>query len=430
MAKLMNLALISGSSRSCFIDSSEIISLSDESDGFEPIEDLSIKNCKNIIIPKFKDHNTIVVQGFIGSTPDSKVMTLGRGGSDYSATLYANYLSADKVTLYKEVNGLMTCDPRYVKNARVISELHYREAAELAYYGAKVLHPRSIIPLVSKGIPLSIKNTFDPYFEGTLISNKVSPTTYPVKALTSMMGQCIINIEGKGMLGVPGVSARVFGCLAQNDISVSLITQASSEASICFIVSKEDEVKALKALEKELKYELAHELIDRVKAESNVAIIAVVGLGMSGTKGVSARVFGCFYKEDINVRAIAQGSSELNISIVINEEDAIKALNAIHKEYSLHKIKVLDSKSKASSDLILYGFGQIGQTLTNQIVEQTSYFSEKLDIDLPIIALCDSSGALISDTCDGFSSMDLDYATEIKAKGEKFEPNHKALKAT
>ena len=250
-----------------------------------------------------------------------------------------------------------------------------------------------------------------------------------MKALTSMMGQCIINIEGKGISRCSWSVSKSLWLLAQNDISVSLITQASSEASICFIVSKEDEVKAAKALEREFKYELVHELIDRVKTESNVAIIAVVGLGMSGTKGVSARVFGCFYKEDINVRAIAQGSSELNISIVINEEDAVKALNAIHKEYSLHKIKVLDSKSKASSDLILYGFGQIGQTLTNQIVEQTSYFSEKLDIDLPIIALCDSSGALISDTCDGFSSMDLDYATEIKAKGEKFEPNHKPLKA-
>ena len=180
----------------------------------------------------------IVVQGFIGSTSDSRVMTLGRGRSDYSATLYANYLDAKQVTLYKEVNGLMTCDPRYVKNARVISELHYREATELAYYGAKVLHPRSIIPLVSKSIPLYIKNTFNPYFEGTLVSSKISPTTYPVKALTSMMGQCIINIEGKGMLGVPGFSARLFSCLAQNEISVSLISQASSEASICFISIK------------------------------------------------------------------------------------------------------------------------------------------------------------------------------------------------
>ena len=178
MAKLMNLALRSRSLSSCFVDSSEVISLSDENEGFEPIEDISVKNCKNKIVPKFKDHDIVVVQGFIGSTSDSKVMTLGRGGSDYSATLYANYLSADKVTLYKEVNGLMTCDPRYVKNARVISELHYREATELAYYGAKVLHPRSIIPLVNKKIPLTIKNTFDPYFESTLISDKISPTTY------------------------------------------------------------------------------------------------------------------------------------------------------------------------------------------------------------------------------------------------------------
>ena len=233
----------------------------------------------------------------------------------------------------------MTCDPRYVKNARVIPELHYREATELAYYGAKVLHPRSIIPLVQKDIPLLIKNTFDPYFEGTLISSKISPTTYPVKALTSMMDQCIINIEGKGMLGVPGVSARVFSCLAQNYISVSLITQASSEASICFVITSADKIKASKALEKEFKYELEHKIIDRIKVEDDVAIIAVVGLGMSGTKGVSARVFGCFHKEDINVRAIAQGSSELNISIVINQDDAIKALKAIHREYSLHKIK-------------------------------------------------------------------------------------------
>ena len=161
-----------------------------------------------------------------------------------------------------------------------------------------------------------------------------------------------------------------------------------------------------------------------------MAIIAVVGLGMSGTKGVGARVFGCFYKEDINVRAIAQGSSELNISIVIDEEDAVAALNAIHREYSLHKLQVLHHRTRTSSDIVLYGFGQIGQTLTNQIVEQKNYFSDKLDINLPIIALCDSSGAVVSENYEGFSLVDLDYAIEIKAKGEKFEPNHKPLKSS
>ena len=241
-----------------------------------------------------------------------------------------------------------------------------------------------------------------------------------------MMDQCLVSIEGKGMMGVPGVSTRLFSALAKSGVSVSLITQASSEASICFVVSHSDKVKAVKALEREFKYELEQQIIDGIKAEQKVAIVAVVGLGMSGTKGVSARVFNCIYQEDINVRAIA-GSSELNISIVINEDDAVRALRAIHKEYSLHKIKVLDHGRKTSCELLLFGFGQIGQTLTHQVVEQTEYFSNKLHIDLPIIGACDSSGVILAETNDGFSVVDLEYAIEIKAKGEKFEPNHKAL---
>ena len=218
--------------------------------------------------------------------------------------------------------------------------------------------------------------------------------------------------------------------MAKSGVSVSFITQASSEASICFVVSNSDSVNATKALEREFKYELEQNIIDKIKAEDKVAIVAVVGLGMSGTRGVSARVFTCIYKEDINVRAIAQGSSELNISIVINEDDAVRALRAIHREYSLHKIKVLDQSKRTSCDLLLFGFGQIGQTLTNQIIEQGSYFNKKLNIELPIIGACDSSGSILSDTNEGFSTKDLQYAIEIKSKGEKFEPNHKALESS
>ena len=210
--------------------------------------------------------------------------------------LVGAFLKADGVTLYKEVDGILTSDPRFVSNTRVVPELHYREAAELAYYGAKVLHPRSIIPLLQDKIPLTIKNTFKPELSGTRIAGDVSPGAYPVKALTAITQQAIISVEGKGMMEFQVWLPGTLGAIAQENISVSLISQASSESSICFVVPQREAFKARELLENGFRYEIEYGLIDEIKVKQDQCVIALVGLGMSGTPGIASGAFDCFHR--------------------------------------------------------------------------------------------------------------------------------------
>ena len=400
-----------------FVDAVEFLKLEKEHGIFVPDLKKSKQGVHDVLSPKLDSSKTIIIPGFIGEAPDGSVMTLGRGGSDYSATQLAALLGADSVTLFKEVDGLLTSDPRYVENTRVVPELHYREAAELAYYGAKILHPRAIIPLIPSSIPLIIKNTFKPELEGTRIAGDVSPGAYPVKALTAVEQQAIISVEGKGMMGVPGMAGRTFGALAGENISVSLITQASSESSICFVVPQNESRAARKLLEEAFKYELEYSLIDDIKVKTEQCVIAIVGLGMSGTHGIAARAFDCIHRQAVNVHAIAQGSSELNISIVIEEADKKKALSALHLEYRLDRIKALHQRDSGEVNLLIHGFGQIGQTLLSQIEGQKDYFKDKLKIKTPIVSLIDSSAGVFSES--GFSSEELERYMRLKKSGKK-----------
>ena len=258
-----------------------------------------------------------IVPGFIGATPEGETATLGRGGSDLTATLLARGLSAARVSLWKDVPGLLTADPRVVPEARVIPQLHAREAAELAYYGAKVLHPRALIPLAGRRIPIYVRPFADPAAAGTEVSERVAPARFPVKALTAAGGQALVTVTGSGMLGVPGIAARTFASLHARQISVSLISQASSEHSICFSVPDTLATEAQESLEREFKGEISRGEIDGVEVSPAMATVAVVGLGMHGTPGVAAGVFSALAAGKINVVAIAQGSSELNISVVV-----------------------------------------------------------------------------------------------------------------
>ncbi|HVR37498.1 MAG TPA: aspartate kinase, partial [Thermoanaerobaculia bacterium] len=246
---------------------------------------------KKLIAPLADAGQVVIMPGFIGSGPDGELVTLGRGGTDFSAAILARSLSAKAVTLFKEVDGLMTADPKSVPSARVLGELHYREAAELAYYGAKVLHPRTMIPLVDRRIPLFVRNTFRDDSRGTRIADDVKPGDYPVKALTAIHKQALVAIEGSGMIGVPGVAGRAFTALSQAGHSVSMISQASSESSICFVLPAAEAEHAVRALEEAFALERKAKLIDRINAEKNVALIAVVGLGMRGRPGIAARTF-------------------------------------------------------------------------------------------------------------------------------------------
>jgi aspartate kinase len=272
-----------------------------------------------------------VVTGFIAAAPDGAITTLGRGGSDYSAGILGAVLQADDVWIWTDVDGVMTTDPRAVPEARTIPELTYREIAELAYYGAKVLHPKTIRPVIEAGAGLRICNTFNPSHPGTrLVAERTLNPGQVVRAVTAIRRQRLVTIEGRGMLGVPGVAARAFSAVASTGTSVPLITQASSEQSICFAVPVSAADRVLGALQKAFAAELADRDIDRIWLFPEVAIITAVGLGMIHTPGVAGKIFTRLGDSGVNVIAIAQGSSEVSISFVVLESDADPALRALH----------------------------------------------------------------------------------------------------
>lgn len=375
------------------------------------------KAARRAVVPLIADGRVVIIPGYIGRGPGGEVVTLGRGGTDFSAAIVARILGARSVTLWKEVDGLMTADPRSVPSARVLPELHYREAAELAFYGAKVLHPRTMIPLVDRRIPLWIRNPFRPEIGGTRIAEDVRPGEYPVKALTAIHRQALVAIEGSGMIGVPGVAGRAFTALAQAGHSVSMISQASSESSICFVVPEGEADHAIAALEEALLLERKMKLIDRIRADKKVAMIAVVGLGMRGRPGIAARTFSALSDERVNVLAIAQGSSELNITAAVPENDVTRALLALHNEYQLDKIRPLADTTGRESKLTLLGFGQIGRELARQLMAQDRHLRQELGIDVRVVAVADRSGIRVEEK--GFSPKALQALAKRKAAGSR-----------
>lgn len=272
-----------------------------------------------------------VVTGFIGATPEGIPTTLGRGGSDYSAAVLAAALHADEVWIWTDVDGVMTADPRLIPEAQTIPRLTYREVAELAYFGAKVLHPKTIRPIIEAGIRLRVLNTFNPSHPGSeIVGEEPMILDGVIKAVTAVRNQRLITVEGRGMLGVPGVAARTFTAVARTGTSVPLISQASSEQSICFAVPAETATRIVAALEEEFASEIKRRDIDRVWASGEVVILTVVGSGMQHTPGVAGRVFGALGAQGVNVIAIAQGSSEVSISLVVKAEDLQIGLRALH----------------------------------------------------------------------------------------------------
>jgi aspartate kinase len=276
-----------------------------------------------------------ITTGFIGATPEGSITTLGRGGSDYSAAIIGAVLPADDVWIWTDVDGVMTTDPRIEPKAQTLPEINYSEIAELAYYGAKVLHPKTIRPVLDAGIGLRICNTFNPSHPGTRLIASVKSNGKVegkvIKAVTAIRRQRLVTIEGRGMLGVPGVAARAFAAVASTGTSVPLITQASSEQSICFAVPSELADSVVATLEKAFASEIADDDIDRVWATDDISIITVVGAGMRHTPGVSGRVFSQLGNNGVNVLAIAQGSSEVSISLVVAAVDTESAVKALHE---------------------------------------------------------------------------------------------------
>lgn len=366
-ALLLAEALRNAGVKATFVDATEVVACNDELGAAAP----DIKRTNRLVRAKLRPMITArvvpVVPGFIGITRAGHVATLGRGGTDLSATLIGGALGAADITLWKDVPGLLTADPRVVMDGRVIPQLTPREAAEIAYYGAKVLHPRALVPLRGRRIPVRVRPFLDPTAPGSEVSPRRAGKDYPVKAVSAIRSQAMVTLSGNGMLGVPGVAARAFGAFQRAGISISLISQASSEHSICFTVPDDSALEAASVLEAAFAEELANGDVDAVELERQLATIAVVGEGMAGTPGISARVFGALAAAGVNIIAIAQGSSELNISFVVREDDANVAVRQVHDAFQLNRIGGGRMDRPERVDVILLGFGQIGRTLVRMI---------------------------------------------------------------
>jgi bifunctional aspartokinase / homoserine dehydrogenase 1 len=297
----------------------------------EPTRELSQSRLRNLL-----DQGIVpVVTGFIGATRQGVLTTLGRGGSDYSATILGAALDADEVIIWTDVDGVLTADPRLVPEARTIPEISYREAAELAYFGTKVLHPKTLRPVMPVGIPVWIRNSFAPQRTGTKITAHGRSNGGGVKALTAVKDVALIAVGGPGIVGLPDVVGRTFSTTAQVRANVLLISQSSSQNDICFIVASTDAKRTVDALRSEFAQDLAHEKVEHITVDPNIAIVAVVGENMHGTPGVAGRTFSALGRENVSVIAIAQGSSECNISFVVEERHMKTALVAVHREFGL-----------------------------------------------------------------------------------------------
>jgi bifunctional aspartokinase / homoserine dehydrogenase 1 len=320
------------------VDATEIIITDAHHGSASPLMDKTRQATRARLQPLLDHGITPVVTGFIGATATGAVTTLGRGGSDYSGAIIGNCLDADEIWIWTDVDGVMTADPRIVKDARTLKELSYAEAAELSYFGAKVLHPKTILPAIEKSIPLRIKNTFNPTHPGTLIVADSPDLQQGVKSITAIRGLSQVTVEGRGMIGVPGMAAQLFSAVARENTSVLMISQSSSEQNICFVIRQEESEGVLNALKNAFELELARGNIDRIWAQEHVAIIAVVGAGMKGTPGIAAKVFGALGRNGINIISIAQGSSEYNMSIVVEEKDVTEAVQRMHSELKLGEL--------------------------------------------------------------------------------------------
>lgn len=369
-----------------YVDARNVIK-TDSSFGFAQV-DFNITNQN--IVDQISDSSIIYcVTGFIGSDSNGITTTLGRGGSDYTASIIGAALNAETIEIWTDVNGMMTADPRKVKNAFTIPDISYSEAMELSHFGAKVIYPPSLIPAFRKNIPIKVLNTFESTNPGTTISRSINQKSFSITGISSIDDIGLVNLQGNGMIGVAGVSAKVFGLMAEYKISIILITQASSEHSICFAVEPNVGEKVKRLLEESFKGEIQNGEIEKVTVQYNLSILAVVGEGMKSSSGISGKLFSVLGRNGINVVATAQGSSELNISIVVAKKDLTKSLNAVHESFfeidgfTLH--------------LFIAGpTGLIGKTLLKQILSQKDYLRKEKNLTMRIVGMANTRKMLLN----------------------------------
>lgn len=388
-----------------FLDARKVIR-TDNHFGYAKV-DFEVTN--KLVKDYFKHHQDVqIITGFVATSESGETTTLGRSGSDYTAAIFAGALNATDLEIWTDVDGMMTADPRKVKKAFTVPEMSYEEAMELSHFGAKVIFPATMQPAMVNRIPIWIKNTFNPGFKGTVIHSE-SGNGKMIKGISSMNGVSLLSLQGSGLLGVVGASMRLFATLARENVNVILISQASSEHSICFAVENFSAANAKSAIEREFQYEIRNEEIDEVQVENDLSIVAVVGDGMKHSPGTSGRMFSALGKNGVNVIAIAQGSSERNISAVIPQVDAAKALNALHEAFFLSDRKVLN--------VFLIGTGLIGKALIAMIQDQFSKLAKESLLEVNVVAIANSRKMLFEE--DG-----LTLGTCVKQLQEKGEEMH------
>ncbi len=384
-----------------------------------PLPFVTDRGIDSFLRPRLERGETPVVTGFMGRAPDGSTTTFSRGGSDFTATLVGGALNADEVTIWTDVDGVFTADPRVVPGASLIPQLNYREAGEMSYYGAKVLHQRTMIPVSGKRIPVWVRNTLNPAAPGSVVDGRSSAppssgsgVVHPVKAVTAIKDQALLSLEGKGMSGVPGVSARLFSCLASRSISVTMISQSSSESSVCLAVPGPDALAAEGAIKQEFRADISRGDIEDVTVRQGVALVAAVGLGMAHTPGVAGNVFTSLGEHGVNVLAIAQGSSELNITLAVDQAEAGAAVAAIHERFALDQPGAA-VRTRRTRDLVILGCGQVGRALIELVRERAR--REDAPERLRIVGIADRGGYLFK--AGGISDADL--CSVVKEKEAK-----------
>ena len=365
---------------------------------------LTNKNCNDYF--SSIEGDIVVMGGFIASSEKGNSTTLGRGGSDYTAAIVAAAMDAEVLEIFTDVSGMYTANPKLVKQAKAIPHISYEEAMELSHFGAKVLYPPTIQPVLSKGISIHIKNTFHPEQAGTLITKNKNEKGKTVRGITHVGNMALLSLEGPGMVGIPGISKRFFEVLSQHGISVVFITQASSEHSICVGISANDIEKAIEIVNEAFEVEIERGKIKPALAETELAIIALVGDNMKKHQGLSGKMFSTLGRNNVNIRAIAQGASERNISAVINEADVKKALNALHEEFFEENVKQLN--------LFVMGVGNVGSKFLEQIRQQRAYLKEKLKLNIRVIGISNSRTMIFDE-----GGISLDKWNDQLANGEK-----------
>ena len=351
-----------------------------------------------------------ILPGFISKSENDEITTLGRGGSDYTAAILAAALNASVLQIWTDVSGMFTTNPKMVKNAKPINKLSYLEAIELSHFGAKVLYPPTVQPVLRKDIPLLIKNTLAPKDPGTLITKIVeNGHQSPIKGISNINDVSLLTLQGNGMVGIPGFSKRLFETLAHSKINVIIITQASSEHSICIGIADKDAPLAKAVIDKEFENEISLFKIDPLGIESHLSIVAVIGDKMKSHQGISGKMFSTLGKNNVNIRAIAQGASERNITAVISESDVKKALNCLHEQFFEEETKEVN--------LFIAGVGNVGKSLIEQIKQQQKYIKSSLKIKLKVIALSNSRTMVFDE-----NGLDLEDWESVLKNGQPTEP--------